>query len=632
MPNTIIPDQDNQSRSSEADGERFTLQPGDQTTVDGAPVLTVDDDEVRFTNFGTASTTGDTSTVRVTGEDASIANTASGTITAEQTGVEVTDGGSADIRNDGTISGGFNGVNFANGTDNSGGSLLNTGTISSDSRAVNFGGDGVDIVNRGTILGTGDQRNGTVYADGTADNFSVTNEDEGVIDAGEGNAGAGVSLQIGDRDGDDVVGSFVNHGTVQGRGEATEGPLVGDGLRLFSSNEFVEIQGDITNHGTIRASSDSTESAAISVEENVRVRGEIQNFGRLEAEDIALDASEARIRVIVRNEGEIDGRVVLSEGNDRFFGGASNFDTVVEGGLGDDRIITGSGDDDITGGLGSDRILGGSGRDTVFYNDVDVAVQVDLEAETATRETGFSVSFDDQPLASLTTAQSPADLVDEAVAGNLYFNIHTNDFNAGEIRGQLLVESDVVDGGVRTITLQASLDAAQEPGPTSDSAATGEGTVTITVDGDDITYSADLSVTGLAVSDLLPVAGVSSIHLHNAPAGVNGPVITDIIPDAGGDVNGNALSAGADTGDGNVFVEVAETDEVRQIDNVVGSNDSDVIRGDDDRNQLDGLDGNDELDGGRGDDTLNGGAGNDTLIGGEGEDVLIGGSGRDLAD
>ena len=72
------------------------------------------------------------------------------------------------------------------------------------------------------------------------------------------------------------------------------------------------------------------------------------------------------------------------------------------------------------------------------------------------------------------------DFVTEALAGNLYFNVHTNDFNGGEIRGQLdTIVSDVTDAdGVRTIVLSASLDSAQEPGGTSDSDATGTGSLT----------------------------------------------------------------------------------------------------------------------------------------------------------
>jgi len=68
----------------------------------------------------------------------------------------------------------------------------------------------------------------------------------------------------------------------------------------------------------------------------------------------------------------------------------------------------------------------------------------------------------------------------------------------------------------------------------------------------------------------MPVAIFSPIHLHNAPAGQNGPVLQDIVQDAGGDVNGLALSPEADTGDGNVFNEVIEVDTLISIETVIG--------------------------------------------------------------
>ncbi|MEX0317297.1 MAG: spondin domain-containing protein [Ruegeria sp.] len=296
---------------------------------------------------------------------------------------------------------------------------------------------------------------------------------------------------------------------------------------------------------------------------------------------------------------------------------------------GDDVIRGLAGDDVLTGGLGNDTLDGGADIDTAVYSDIDVPVEVDLAAGTATRETGFSVVVEDQPLASLTTQQSPTELVSEAAAGNLYYNIHTNDFPGGEIRGQLLLAQDVTtENGVRTLTLVATLDAAQEPDGASDSLATGEGTVVIVVDGESVTYSSDLSVTGLATSDLLPVAGVSAIHLHNAPAGINGPVITDIVQDAGGDVNG----LNPQEEDGNVFDEVVETDTLIGIENVEGSNDADVLVGDGNANVLNGNDGDDVLSGLGGADVLNGGAGDDTLSGGGGVDIIDGGEGIDTND
>jgi len=173
---------------------------------------------------------------------------------------------------------------------------------------------------------------------------------------------------------------------------------------------------------------------------------------------------------------------------------------------------------------------------TVRFNDIDVPVEATVDANgngTATRETGFNINFSDVAVESLNTGAiaNDAEFVSEALAGNLYFNIHTNDFPSGEIRGQIdTVVSDETVDGVRTITLTADLDASQEPGPTSDSVATGSATVTIVVDTfGNATYSVDLDVNGLAASDLLPVAGFSPIHLHNAPAGVNGPVIVDVV-------------------------------------------------------------------------------------------------------
>ena len=64
-------------------------------------------------------------------------------------------------------------------------------------------------------------------------------------------------------------------------------------------------------------------------------------------------------------------------------------------------------------------------------------------------------------------------------------------------------------------------------------------------------------------------------------------------------------------------------DTLKNIENVIGSSQTDTIVGNNDNNQLFGGDGNDQLKGAGGNDTLNGGVGNDVLSGGKGQDRFI---------
>lgn len=278
---------------------------------------------------------------------------------------------------------------------------------------------------------------------------------------------------------------------------------------------------------------------------------------------------------------------------------------------------------------------------TADFSDLDVPVNVTLDAAgngTATRETGFSVSVENATVDAdnFGAGLSPEAFIAEAEAGNLYFNIHTSDFIGGEIRGQLLIVegSDTRNEfGVGSFTISGALDASQEPGPLSDSEATGFGSVTITIDAHGvITYSSELSVVGLAESDLqTPIPGVvSAIHLHNAPVGQNGPVAQDILVDAGAIIDGDVPSgvAGLD-----VIDNVIDTDTLISIENVIGSNDGDTITATGSAaNTFNGLGGDDLLIGGGGGDILLGGDGDDILRGGGGNDITDGGAGLDTAD
>ena len=71
-------------------------------------------------------------------------------------------------------------------------------------------------------------------------------------------------------------------------------------------------------------------------------------------------------------------------------------------------------------------------------------------------------------------------------------------------------------------------------------------------------------------------------------------------------------------------------EDIKEINEIVGTENADALRGTAGDDAIKGLDGNDYLVGNAGDDSLNGGAGNDRLIGGAGADELRGGEGNDL--
>lgn len=73
------------------------------------------------------------------------------------------------------------------------------------------------------------------------------------------------------------------------------------------------------------------------------------------------------------------------------------------------------------------------------------------------------------------------------------------------------------------------------------------------------------------------------------------------------------------------------TEQLLNIENVVGTQSDDVLVGNEVDNQLDGREGIDRLIGNAGNDTLNGGAGDDELAGGNGIDLIDGGEGIDIA-
>ncbi|MEO0481924.1 MAG: hypothetical protein AAF196_20860 [Planctomycetota bacterium] len=199
------------------------------------------------------------------------------TLAGDPDAIEVS--GLGAVINNGTIDGVVNGVEFVNGLGS--GFLLNfrNGVIRSDSRAVNIGGQ-VFTINRGDILGTGDQRNGTFYSDAVASFFSL--ENSGRIDAGAGNQGSGVGIEVSGNN----TSTIFNTGRIQGRtntsGIAGNSGLSGDGLRIAnftptSSGEIRRFGGWVFNTGSIRSESMSGTIAGFRVANGIDFAGAARN-------------------------------------------------------------------------------------------------------------------------------------------------------------------------------------------------------------------------------------------------------------------------------------------------------------------------------------------------------------------
>jgi Cu/Zn superoxide dismutase len=126
--------------------------------------------------------------------------------------------------------------------------------------------------------------------------------------------------------------------------------------------------------------------------------------------------------------------------------------------------------------------------------------------------------------ATITGDDLTPELLEAMLNEGLYFNIHTDANPAGEIRGQILLETDQAYTGM--------LDAEQEVADV-ESDATGLATFNLSKSGMEVNYR--VVVQGLT-------GPIMMAHLHNAPAGVDGPVVVDL----GDGIDGNVISGSFD--------------------------------------------------------------------------------------
>ena len=294
------------------------------------------------------------------------------------------------------------------------------------------------------------------------------------------------------------------------------------------------------------------------------------------------------------------GNDTIMTGDDRDTVDGGTGDDVIDGGIDDDVIDGGDGADRIVGGEGSDKIDGGIGNDTIYAGldpDSGVSDVVNIEDDGSNPLFGADLRPD-----------NGIDTVHGGEGDDVIFGADDADFLYGDEGNDLIfgeIDNDYIEGG-----------------DGEDSLSGGQGDDTISGGDDtDIIFggSGDDSIDGDAGNDLVlggdgddTISGGEGIDILDGEDGddtIDGGANSDLIA---GELGDDRLIGGGDA------------------DALLGGAGNDTLFGDGvdgEGNTADG--GADFLFGGDGDDSLIGGTGNDTLDGADGADFMSGGDDRD---
>ena len=332
-------------------------------------------------------------------------------------------------------------------------------------------------------------------------------------------------------------------------------------------------------------------------------------------------------------------------GNDSLVAGA--WSDTIQGAAGNDTLAGQGGDDSLQGDAGADVLRGGAGNDlldggadvdTATFDEVQGAVQVDLELGMATGDGGDDVLTDIENVIGSAGA--------DEITGNGSMNILRG--GAGDDDIAAGAGDDILEGGSGNDTLtggsgsdravydsvaaiQVDLAVGQVHGAATgddvlseiENVTAGQGADALQGDG------ADNALEGAAGNDTLAGGGGNDTLLGGD--GTDTVVFAGTFADYAITYDGGAAmyvvsdSVGGRDGSDRVSAEQYQfSDGVRlasQLVPVMGTASDDVVRGTGGPEYLQGLAGNDMLLANPGDDTLDGGAGNDSLDGGTGTDT-----------
>jgi Ca2+-binding RTX toxin-like protein len=279
----------------------------------------------------------------------------------------------------------------------------------------------------------------------------------------------------------------------------------------------------------------------------------------------------------------------------------SRIDGATINGLGgDDELYGMAGDDVLDGGTGNDFMAGGAGNDTYFVDSAgdfvsEIAGQGDNDTVRSTVN-HFMIFTETLILEEAGGAiNGIGNNQDETLIGNSF----ANSLDGGD-------GNDILQGGGGNDTLTG--------GSGNDTLTGGGGNDTLEGgDGDD-------EVFGDAGDDTIVGGSGAGDDIYDGGDDVD--TVTYASTTQGVVVN---LTTGQATGP------EIDTDQLIDIENVIGGGGDDALTGNAEANRLEGGGGHDYLGGGIGADVLIGGSGNDTLHGGAGGDELTGGTGFDTA-